>query len=388
MLATEKCSIWLLIVTLCVYACGCSSVLEDVPAQKLSRALPVVQSDKVFEYKNELGFVGGGVRLRESSKTDANYRIVRVYFRTNREPSNEPGVYFGGRLSNQLYNGVAEVSIPAEHRMGRIERPSIWRLEFSPNPKRHIIFRKAHRLTTDAFLKQLRARTGAVLLFVHGFNTSFEMAAMRAAQLHYDLAFPGATVFFSWPSKNRALSYLADRTQMRNSILALRDTIEEVRTSAGTNRLIIVAHSMGADLATEAIAQLKPGASRNKNLDLILAAPDIDRRYFVSELMPKISRLTNTTIYASENDQALNLSSNIHEAPRLGNPPPDPRTLDQVEFIDASRLKTSFVGHSYYGDQTNIISDMFYIVHRGLPAEKRAALVKVGQQGRHYWRFR
>jgi len=57
------------------------------------------------------------------------------------------------------------------------------------------------------------ARKPGVLLFVHGYNVSFEDAARRTGQLAYDLGFEGPTVFFSWPSRGSVTAYTrrADR---------------------------------------------------------------------------------------------------------------------------------------------------------------------------------
>ena len=40
-----------------------------------------------------------------------------------------------------------------------------------------------------------------VLLYVHGFNTTFETAALDAARLSDGIRFRGQTMLFSWPSK-------------------------------------------------------------------------------------------------------------------------------------------------------------------------------------------
>ena len=40
-----------------------------------------------------------------------------------------------------------------------------------------------------------------ILVFLHGYNVSFEEAALRAAQISCDLKFPGLSAFFSWPSQ-------------------------------------------------------------------------------------------------------------------------------------------------------------------------------------------
>lgn len=47
-------------------------------------------------------------------------------------------------------------------------------------------------------------------IFVHGFNNSFEDAARRTAQIAFDVKFDGVPLFYSWPSKGKALDYVYD----------------------------------------------------------------------------------------------------------------------------------------------------------------------------------
>ena len=41
------------------------------------------------------------------------------------------------------------------------------------------------------------------LVFVHGFNTTFDNALFRTAQIAYDLKFDGAPFVYSWPSQGQ-----------------------------------------------------------------------------------------------------------------------------------------------------------------------------------------
>ena len=50
-----------------------------------------------------------------------------------------------------------------------------------------------------------------VLLYVHGFNQTFEMAALDAARLSDGIRFRGETMVFSWPSKAKLFDYGYDR---------------------------------------------------------------------------------------------------------------------------------------------------------------------------------
>ena len=68
--------------------------------------------------------------------------------------------------------------------------------------------------------------TGArdVLLYVHGFNQTFESAAIDAARVSDGIRFRGETMLFSWPSKAKLLDYGYDR----ESAMWSRDALEQV----------------------------------------------------------------------------------------------------------------------------------------------------------------
>lgn len=75
------------------------------------------------------------------------------------------------------------------------------------NPKDHIIMQTPVLQTEADFATDLRAIVNKAngkkqaFVFVHGFNVTFEEAAWRTAQMAYDLAFDGAPMFYSWPSR-------------------------------------------------------------------------------------------------------------------------------------------------------------------------------------------
>jgi hypothetical protein len=49
---------------------------------------------------------------------------------------------------------------------------------------------------------------GDVLIYVHGFNQTFETAALDAARLSDAIKFRGRTMAFSWPSRAELLNYV------------------------------------------------------------------------------------------------------------------------------------------------------------------------------------
>ena len=63
-----------------------------------------------------------------------------------------------------------------------------------------------------------------MLIYVHGFNQTFETAALDAARLSEGIRFRGDTMLFSWPSKASLFDYGYDR----ESAMWSRDALERV----------------------------------------------------------------------------------------------------------------------------------------------------------------
>jgi esterase/lipase superfamily enzyme len=59
--------------------------------------------------------------------------------------------------------------------------------------------------TTDEDLTRAKSNPDEALVFIHGFNNSFEDALRRAGQLAYDLRFDGPVFAFSWSSEGSFL---------------------------------------------------------------------------------------------------------------------------------------------------------------------------------------
>jgi len=60
-----------------------------------------------------------------------DYAVVRTFFATDRNLTGKtkPDEMFGVERSSLTY-GACDLSIPRDHRMGNLESPSIWGLEF------------------------------------------------------------------------------------------------------------------------------------------------------------------------------------------------------------------------------------------------------------------
>jgi esterase/lipase superfamily enzyme len=305
---------------------------------------------------------------------------VPVYYATDRK--READSYGADRGSLEF--GRVDVSVPDDRQMGELPKPRWWRLEFCPNPERHVIVLAVTPMPSDAWKAEAHAQEA--LVFVHGYNVSFDDAARRAAQFAVDLNFHGTAMLYSWPSEGKTLRYTVDEG---NAIWTTDDFVEclqVVLTQCGFSRVHLVAHSMGNRVVTDGLLMLDPAALPAGSAELVetvFAAPDVDAATFRTFATRFHQRARRMTLYASRNDKALGLSRTIHKYPRAGDLSDGIVLADGLDSIDASAVDTSLAGHSYFGRNRSIISDIFYLI-RGAKAQGERHGLKLATNGK-YW---
>jgi esterase/lipase superfamily enzyme len=238
------------------------------------------------------------------------------------------------------------------------------------NAKQHIVVASERRLDGDEFRAELAShvsgRVGVnrdVLVFVHGFNTSFEEARDRAAQIIADSHFGGVAVLFTWPTKSELFGYVSDKDSAMASRDALQNLLQDVSATPGVGKVHVLAHSMGGWLAMEALRQESIAGNRDLSGHLgqvMLASPDIDMDVFAGQ-MERI-RPANVTVFATANDRALSLSSTIAQSRlRVGgiNPskPEDRQALENLgaKVYDLSSFSDGFIDHAAYADTPDVL---------------------------------
>lgn len=329
------------------------------------------------------------------------YHIMRVYYATDRKPTDakEPYLHFAGDRG-PLSFGVVNVALPRTHEVGQLEAPSILRLEFTADPEKHVTLQSLQELDVDTWRAEIARRATAlgnpgILLFIHGYNSSFADAARRAGQLAFDLKFPGAALLFSWPSRAATLEYTVDEQAAEWSIPDMKAVLASIATIAPGAPVYVIAHSMGNRVLTrgfKALLEDDPG-KRRAFKQIVLAAPDIDADVFMREIAPAIlNKGPHFTLYASSNDKALAASRGVHGGyRRLGESGDNIIVLSGLDTVDASTVDTEFLGHSYFGDSGTVVSDLKYVIRKSLPPEKREQYFLERVQNAAiglYWRFK
>lgn len=329
-------------------------------------------------------------QLGQAVSADAEPCEIQVYFATNRKPGGTEEARFATDAAERLTYGLAKVTIPVgRHLLGRVEERSWWNvLGDNDDKRRYVVLGEVQDLSDNNFIGRLEGEPEAangLLVFLHGYNVTFEDAARRAAQLAFDLRFKGRIILFSWPSLGCLLGYGADEERALLSAQEFRRFLKSIEDGPW-GKVHLLAHSMGNRVLLHGLAgDVWP----NRKLGQVLfVAADVYVDMFRQQF-PRIKDSgANYTSYASEKDRALFFSSLLHKAERIGVINGMPFVMDGLETIDATAVDTSLLGlglgHSYFSDKRSLITDIGILVGEGLPASSRG-LFRAEEPG--YWYF-
>src|SRR6476469_618614 len=142
-------------------------------------------------------------------------KAIPIYVATTRaRESAEPRRMFGGERAKAVDHARILVSVPPNHQSGEIEWPS----RAPGNPLTNFVTAEREFLPDANFAADIRKSLASrppgerdVLVFIHGYNTRFEDAVYRLAQIVHDSGFKGVPILFTWPSKGQLLDYPYDR---------------------------------------------------------------------------------------------------------------------------------------------------------------------------------
>ena len=342
---------------------------------------------------------------------DEKWDVVPVFFGTDRarDPDSNTRISFTSDRAKRLELGRALVTVPKTHKVPDIERPWVYSLPFTSvviyreeeDPAQHFTLRAVQALTEEEFLSVVRARLAKssrfkdqALVFVHGFNTSFDDALYRTAQIAYDLKYDGAPLVYSWPSKGEVTSYSYDRESAGQAQPHLREFLELAVAKSGAKQVSIIAHSMGNQLLLPVLRDLRQSLPEGIKLaQLILAAPDVDRDAF-EFLASEIKGIgSGVTLYANGGDRALEVSKQFWGGiPRAGDvPDTGPVIVAGVDTIDVTATNSDVfsLNHSGYAENKALLNDIQLILQTGeRPPDRRIPILRrVTTERGDYWQY-
>jgi len=259
------------------------------------------------------------------------------------------------------------------------------------------------RLTSSTFATAVRARAREAsaddplaVLMVHGFGTSLHEAWDYAAQSHIRSSSQAPWVVFCWPSNGSGVAwpradqiltraYREDSVAATASRAAFSQALQALLSAFGGTHLLLVSHSMGAQLVGEALVEdpaLRTALAADQLRALAFFAPDVAVQHFNDFTLPAVLPLAErVVIYASSDDRMLTLSRAINHSERAGLIRGTPAGRAGVETVDVTAgISAENRAHRMLGTHHGIrresaaLFDMMQIVAARYTASCRATL--------------
>ena len=335
-----------------------------------------------------------GVPSVDNKKYD---KLYKLYYGTNRKPKdiNNISKGYGDERAEKLYTGTCNIFIPASHKIGEIDG-SFWdkliHLDASYG-KLKVKDIKGFS-NNDDFWQTLRDEFQKIdkkeaLIFIHGYNNSFDSSAIRAGQIGHDLKFKGVMAFYSWPSAHSTAKYPSDEASIQASEKYLKEFLIGFAQKSGASKVNIIAHSMGNRGLLRVVNDIQKERPDIHFGQIILAAPDVDADLFrhISKAYTMIS--DKTTLYVSSKDKAVQLSKTLHDNPRAGLVKP----VMVVDNIDTVNVNIDFnnlfsklfnLNHTYFAQEKMILEDIRNLLNT---KPERYRKIEKNKQQKQYWKL-
>jgi esterase/lipase superfamily enzyme len=331
--------------------------------------------------------------------------VMKVFYATDRQQNlggnANLATFKDGRGHETLTYGMAEVSLPPYHRIGWLERLSLFEFRATDkNTRINVVVTRSTVSPLEEWADAVRERQGIlgksdILLFIHGFKNSFDDALKRAAQLSNDLQFDGVMAVFSWGSENSAslAGYTADMDNADFSVDALTRFLTTLKTQFPEAKIHIIAHSMGNRVLVKALQSISETDATHIN-EVVMAAPDVDSGHLRAALAAMSTKARRYTLYASSADLALVLSARLrsrrkkyHRAGQGGRHVFVARGVDTVEGSRAVKALWS-MNHDDVFEKERMLTDLHFVIRQPTPVEDRFGLLKTPFGELHFWRIR
>ena len=250
-----------------------------------------------------------------------------------------------------------------------------------------------------------------VFIYVHGFNNSFKDAAFVMAELWHFLGRIGVPMIYTWPAGYPGLfGYTYDRESSEFTIYHLRETLSFLASFPEVEKIHLIAHSRGTDVAIAAVRELTIAAratgidpkAKFKIHNLVLAAPDLDVQVAVQRIAgDKLDYSVNRfTIYTSSADAAIGVAEWLFSSPRgrVGTLAIEetsevlkaalkfsPKSVKHINYSPAPNSPTGNYGHSYFRNAPRVSSDLVLMLRDDLDAGTPGRPLK--PMGLGFWRI-
>jgi esterase/lipase superfamily enzyme len=398
---------------------------------------------------------GSGTKAAAVSKTTSKAGNFDVLYVTDRAPvvSSTRALSYGPGRDRALSFGSVSLAFPptasgrladtsdaplkvvATTRIGAFPQTPYAIQATAKGPERLPATVEAHERAAAALKGEISRRLSLakrkeVVIFIHGYNNTFNDAAESTGKICETLSMDFVCVAMTWPAGGSGgvfQGYNIDRESGEFAVADIKKAIRIISETPGVEHVHLLAHSRGTDVLLSAIQQLgieayvarSSPAQRYKIANVVLFAPDIDLDVAVTKLFgvvsdpdipfgsrPKPSGAfpptgsLHLTVYSSPNDKAIALSSFLFgSVVRLGRLTSTNMTTDingsnalwensQIagiaDFIEY-KGQAGFFGHAYFNSDPAVREDLVALLRDRLKAgDPRRPLVEVK---RPFWRI-
>ena len=283
-----------------------------------------------------------------------------VLFVTDRAQTSLQAMEFSGEmnLSGQRMTYGAKCEDPTPGGVAVCRKPAWLKTELPT------LLRKAE------FLDGIAVAHSDVLLYVHGFNFSFDESTQIAVRLVQRTGIQAVPVAYSWPSLGRFSAYGVDYDRNEWTIEHLREFIRELVSALPDGAVLhVVAHSMGNRALLWALAGLN--LPQQHLGQLVMIAPDVDAEIF-KDLVVRSGPFRRKTLYVSNHDLAMRAAGWLRtSAPRAGDARSQYVVIKGIDTIDMSPLKAGRSGHSVYSYSQLLFDDLGRVLRNEDPTARK-----------------
>ncbi|MBV8198527.1 MAG: alpha/beta hydrolase [Candidatus Eremiobacteraeota bacterium] len=314
------------------------------------------------------------------ARAECAARPGSIFFVTDREPLNDNQLFSGEWGTDANNNAIITAGVLSEP----VNRAN-----------------EARCSSQHAFVKALTSqfapkRPRQVLIYVHGYYTSFVTAVETALALQKGLRFPGPMIVYSWPArKTSVLAYQTDEANVRWSMPHFTTLLGNINKAFPGMPVSFAGYSMGSRFVTQEIAIYHRDGCNNCFGRAVLFAPDVSSGKLRSALtssglcsgQPQSNPVASARVllYVSNNDRALRQSQKIHRNQRAGQAGGDLILCNGVDTVDVSYLKSGGnSGHGYLLDP-RVLQDAAAAFAGVPPTSSSRGLKQVSRSGDVYY---
>ncbi len=307
-----------------------------------------------------------GVLIPVTSEVAGTSKVAMVVA-TTRARADGPDMFTGERGKVASFAEIT-VSLPPDNarQIGEVQ----WPRSVPGNPATDFVVASASDLNRAQALAWLHKDVAKrpqrqVLVFIHGYNSRFDDAVFRFAQIVHDSGADVTPVLFTWPSRGSLLAYGYDRESAVYSRDALEDLLAGLANDPAVGEISILAHSMGNWLTFEALRQMgiRRGHIPAKIKHVMLAAPDVDVDIFGAQWRDLGEPTPDVTVFVSQDDRALQVSQRVWGSKaRLGqvDPSVEPYRSEflarKINVLDLTKLNTSDgLNHGKFAESPGVV---------------------------------